>query len=1308
MGQDKKVDEFGLSWDETKAPEAPKEGIVAKGWRILTHPITESLGVDKKLESTVAPGKGPDKATILKAHGLKDDATGNHYLAMHPELLTPSSNPIRNFIVGAVNAQTPLDVLSELGLPGIAAGAEGGGALLKTARAINELAPRAVQGAAASAGMLQAGKGTVSAANDISDPTKTKVDVAKDALEAGLGALGAHGGIRGFRVANKTANALNEVTGATKNAGKAVLDEQLAKLKDLMMSHGFDPNHEETLAQAFPELAAEIKKNPAGPNYAQRIWGENGKPEPLPFIEEQKVAAKNKIALEKAHVAASKADNNAAAEDIKINEEAAKGANAPVGERSNPGEVALARAQEKLNKLHGQAITEDEKRTAQAIEQANAEHQQGVIDKRLQDATDIAEGPVVERFKGVGPDNGAASTTNTYSVPDTEDGGVLIDAPEMGGTRVGPAAGETIAIPDEITDKMRELHGKLFTTKADAEAFRKDNPGSEVYKYGSRGKYRLQFPAITAEENALREEAQKAAEASAFSDKPVPNEGAPRGGGNTYVADLPYDPNKVVDELRGGLTPEEFQRLKSISTGKYTNATNLSPELQAERAALEAKQRVPQAEVSDYTGGQPQETIEVAPPEGDNGYPASWDDVPPEEPPPAPVKPKGPKPKGPAPSKAEAFKAKAAAIADQQPVVEPPVDAGLVNTRLAASDNGANALDQLFRDAHGDNVPTDLNPQGHGTMPQVNPVGEVEPTLPGIEPQVNTTPPVAEVPFALEKPVASAPQPTQGPDLFDQIVNGNPEPQAFDWPEAGAHFKPNSEGSHVAVPKPPPAIPARLFKSRLEATGENYGAIKAAKKAGEVVPEEGRRLAAQGAQAETNNFADQIASGERPVTDIDSLPEQSRKLMWDRVKRSLNKPTDNQAGFATAGLMGRLAGAGLGATAGYKEDPIGSPELSAGIGGGLGFFAPEIAEGVINHAPGLESILAKSRDKAIEGANYVNQVHNMGLLSPLSVAKKALGDAGGLTIASIKNPSKAGDIISQFLTPEGRAGISNSFKEGWNGSNQEALGGLSVAKALNSNINPYSWSGKTMGGLTKATKDILGNAGFTGPEQRYYTLTDDPRYKFTRKLYEMSNSNKVIKNVIPFARVAINRIERGIEHSPVGPFLPEAKVPTPAGDKIINAALGTGAAMGVYSATPDDFVKNHPVYSGLISASGGPVGLPIMAAMALKNSHIRKNDPFLSRPSGSKLVDAGKEIGRDVPGLQLIQDLDKPEGFWRNYLAGYTNATRPIALLQDYFNGVSQEPDLNSKELSDFDRLTNRMKSNVPFWRQTLPRKESK
>ncbi len=373
--------------------------------------------------------------------------------------------------------------------------------------------------------------------------------------------------------------------------------------------------------------------------------------------------------------------------------------------------------------------------------------------------------------------------------------------------------------------------------------------------------------------------------------------------------------------------------------------------------------------------------------------------------------------------------------------------------------------------------------------------------------------------------------------------------------------------------------------------------------------------------------------------------------------------------FLTRLGIGTVGGGLMGA---YYGHPVQGAMLG-GLGGA--FVSPLIAKAIPKAAEGF----AASKEHVATALDMLNKVHNSALLSPTSLGKKLAADVGGLLSAALENPERAPELL-KTLTGGGLREASQVGQEAFGRPITEAETGLeSFAQK-----GPLSWIGRAMGGATAGTKNLLEQAGFSPEEQRYYTLTSKPQYVPTQKALEAIQGSKFLQHISPFARIAINRGERGIERSPFGALLALRKGTSPEQDisTLWKAALGTGIAGSAYEATPEDFVKQHPIATSLIAAAGGPYGIPIAAGMAAKT---------MAKSPGAEIA---KTISRDVPGLRLIEDASQsPTALLRNYLSGYTNVLRPVA------EAISPaEPDISGS-------VIDKTLSNVPGLREQLPKK---
>ena len=558
----------------------------------------------------------------------------------------------------------------------------------------------------------------------------------------------------------------------------------------------------------------------------------------------------------------------------------------------------------------------------------------------------------------------------------------------------------------------------------------------------------------------------------------------------------------------------------------------------------------------------------------------------------------------------------------------------------------------------------------------------------------------------------------QGADLLDKLdeETGTPAPtpkmtpaqQAIvDAQRAQTAAEEAGKGGTVPVAPTEPTTGPSTYQQALTAAGESYGALRDAKRAGESIDEETRQAAAFKAMEATREYAQAVVDGKIHPGEVDQLPKIYQGPVRSAIKAIVKKFSSEGGGGiggseTGAAKLGPIMNLGMGAAgaiggANYDED---NPTRGAILGGLAGLVAP--------HAIGpMASLIARGAASASEpadkGIDLLNKLHNTGLLSPLSVIKKGAGDIGGLSLAAMENPDRAGDILRQFLTQEGRSGIAKAFGSGYMGPQTEEATGLE--NYIQNKWNPLSVSGRTMGGLTSATKHILGEAGIPEAAQKYYTLTAEPSTKLGKGLFNVTRSSKLAQHLVPFARIGINRLERAYDYSPFGmirnPSTGFYKDTAALQDQVLKSMLGTTIGTGAYALTPDDYVKEHPIQASILSSLAGPLGLTTLAGMAAKTA--RGQEGTLGKLTSAQ--EAAQEIGRDVPGLRLLEDIEGrsfPIGFLRNYLSGYTNFARPLALLN---SPVDFDPDLSSKDLPLWQQIANRSLSNIPGIRETLPEK---
>lgn len=1205
---------------------------------------------------------------------------------------------------------------------------------------------------------------------------------------------GVASGYKTLKAGQKVASAVGDIANETKAATQGTLQDSLASLrKDVDAGKPFT---EDTLATNYPDLHKEVTKNPGG-KYAMEIWGEKGKPGPLPIAKKAEQLIKDKTNDAKAHDVSFKQNQKDAAEDLAIQmerekniEAAKKGTIKDINEgfKANADATkglakAEATTEKVVGKAQGAAGVEDAKRTAQVakdqaksnvvdtrevqrdqknladtqawaakrqaekIADSNAISQQSKIDEVTgREGNEVTGGDrVTQTTKGQGP-NGEAQTLRETIGPKPEPKG------DEGGGGAAPDGGVEPGNPG-VPPGPKTLHWNRKDAVAEADKFGGPDKWNIIKTFDD--KFRL-----VPSHNPYAEDVPDISTPDApVDDVPdVPKATGPFKPSTPYVKDVADDVPPRPKWDNGDLSTEEFRKMMNGTPGPNWPRT---PEYDALNKRWAATRKLVGEPEPTVQGDVPAEGGEPPVGEADSFDPASLESetappeggqAPPDEPPAvAPVIAPKPKPKGPAPSKSAKFNAAVAKIADAQPAPE-----------------------------------LSVTPPAPDVPPQINAMGEAEPTLPNVEPTVNPpAAPVAEAPAPL--PAVAPAAPVQ-PDLLSQP---GPPPQQGALPMAppqAPSVAPQAPPSQGVLPTnwaPPPSSPnGDMNLDEIPGVGAKYNAAQgvgqsapagvessvAPKTSSDIVNDSYRtelnkpqnqariqkmkadmeqQVAAAKARisAEPNQSPAEWAKAKTAENTTQKLtPEEqqdvegakalidnpaTKPLLRETAKRWLTNFMSEkglgggQGGAATTNLAMRLGLGAAGGTVGYSEDPLNNKPLSAAAGAGLGFLGPDALE---KGVPMLANAASKAQPMVERGLDFANKLHNTGLLGPLSVIKKGAGDAGGLSLAAIENPERAGDILRQFTSSEGRSLLKQNFLEGFNGPGSSAEAGAAGegasglenffqgkdTGALGTLTRPLSWSGRAMGGLTKATKGALGEAGFSPAEQKYYTLTADPAHAPTKYLYyalrgggpESEKGSKLLQHLSPFARIGVNRLERGWEYSPMGIFSSKMREPEEARKIITKAALGSGVTGMAYGLTPDNFVKDHPAAASTIASLGGPLGIPILAGMAMKSAH--RDEGEGNWDVAKKLGAASQTIGRDIPGLRLLEDATGrsfPTGFARNYLSGYTNVGRfPDQVLRK-LTGNESEPDVSSPNLPYYQQLLNRAASNVPGLSETLPKK---
>lgn len=540
--------------------------------------------------------------------------------------------------------------------------------------------------------------------------------------------------------------------------------------------------------------------------------------------------------------------------------------------------------------------------------------------------------------------------------------------------------------------------------------------------------------------------------------------------------------------------------------------------------------------------------------------------------------------------------------------------------------------------------------------------------------------------------------------------------------------------------------PIKIYKSQLEAAGENYGAVRAAKAAGEKVPEEGRAAAGKAA-ARINRESQRVPTGfnkapdfpggqavmnqtrseglDRAMVKQGMVPEKFRDIAHEHgttttpeahaaLKSQWEEPefladTLRKHGGESAGptndalsamppeeqdaLLSELVQRHKNETG--AVDPLLLARLGGGIGGGLAGnevskddpTPVRVAATLLGAAGGaaIPSLFNKpGRNNAIKIGNKI-QIN--GMLSPESVAHKILADVGSFPAIAIEHPTVALRGVRELFSPGGLRRLATDTAEGFMAPSAAEEGNTGIENALKYNPIP-----RAMGGATIATRNFWGRAGLTPEEQQYYTLTNKPSGQISGPVYNFLQTHPVIQNAAPMARIALNLISRGVERSPLG-LVDVAGAETPAAKMaaLKRAAIGTGIMGATYAATPENFTQEHPLASRMMQAVGNVYSLPVSTAMAMGS---KEGD------LDAKIKAGAKAATQRIPLSKEIAALGDPVKLLGDYLARYTNILRPIA------ERMSPERVDSGSDVPIVQRILNRPLSNIPGVRDELPKQD--
>jgi hypothetical protein len=490
----------------------------------------------------------------------------------------------------------------------------------------------------------------------------------------------------------------------------------------------------------------------------------------------------------------------------------------------------------------------------------------------------------------------------------------------------------------------------------------------------------------------------------------------------------------------------------------------------------------------------------------------------------------------------------------------------------------------------------------------------------------------------------------------------------------------------------PTAFPARLFKSAREAAGEGYGAVKAAKAAGEKVPEEGRAIAGRAAQ----RISQEAKAKEAPINIKeqleDSLKARGSDQSWidDALKQVEEMKKGGPRGGSTisalgagqlrnmfeiakenpafaAKLVGTLGGGAIGAGV-NEEDPL----LGALVGGGIGFGAGAAA----SKLPQLLSESGNIKDVLEPITQRIPNWMRGGLLSdPRSIVYNAFaGPWGSNLMGGIEQTAKgivlrdpeqlqtgkdilksAGNIPQWLKTfkdkfPEAAQRIHDVEDLGRAG-DFDIIGDPNIMDRLSK--YPATWM---LGGDLTVMQNLM-EAGIPEDLARRITLTAEPRRSLGKNLanWGKSSPSVITQMMLPFKRTAGNIIDSGLERTPiVGSIMNQfgnQDLKISGLEQLTQEGLGLGVLLAAYQAgksTDQDTNRRFKLQS-LVSNLGGQYALLANAGFAAGQAAKAGRNPYrtgaysalmdMPLPSTEPVGKTGEQIAKLLSGELTKEDI---------------------------------------------------------------------
>lgn len=409
-------------------------------------------------------------------------------------------------------------------------------------------------------------------------------------------------------------------------------------------------------------------------------------------------------------------------------------------------------------------------------------------------------------------------------------------------------------------------------------------------------------------------------------------------------------------------------------------------------------------------------------------------------------------------------------------------------------------------------------------------------------------------------------------------------------PELAAHAR-EIQMSYLEAQKAAAAAP------KVEPLAADAGARSA------TLPEAGVFNGSGTANKNAVNFIDQLGDAAAHQTPGPETAPQGADWIQQELDE-VAKRRGNQGGFINpsliSGATGALVGAPIGAEA-NPDDPYGAVK-GALAGGLIGYGGVKGA--MKGRASGKGMIGGATRE-------LTNQ-RNAGLLLGPAQIKKPLSDLGAVITDAAERMMTSGkqeqgtNILKElFRVPTNVSNYGAALKDP--NLAGEVIGDR-LSQAAPAEQGLLGLVGRPFGAAQYATQQVLQRAGVPAEEARKILFLGDPESKLGKwwmsaqdpRITGQFGSN-VVKAVRPFARIATNLAERGIQRTP-GLSLMTGDPET----RMARTALGTGAMMaGGMTGMADSQLKENgeeppsALVRGLRRAAMASYGLPFIAGEAM-------------------------------------------------------------------------------------------------------------